>query len=321
MTSAATIEAPPDGLEKVPYLVVNPRSAGGATGRKWARLEAEARSVLGDLRVGMTGRPLEAIELTRAALVAGHRLILAVGGDGTLNEVTNGFFHPDGRLVAPGASLGLLPQGTGGDFRKSVAIPDRWGEALRHVAAAKPRPIDVGRITFRAHDGSTGVRHFINVASLGISGDVANRVNGSSKALGGRLSFTIESAMALANWKDVRVRLRIDGGEPREHAITCLALANGRFFGGGMMVAPEAKVDDGLLHGTIWSGYGLGTFLFRQPGIFSGAHVGWAGTSTFTARRVEVDGDQRVLIDVDGEQPGMLPVTIEVVPSAIHFSA
>jgi YegS/Rv2252/BmrU family lipid kinase len=296
--------------------VVNPRSGGGDTGRRWGRLEAEARAGFGDVSVGLTSRPMEAMELARSALLAGHRTILAVGGDGTLNEVVNGFFHEDGSLVAPGACIGLLPNGTGGDFRRTLGLPEDFAAVVRRLAAATPRPVDVGRIRYRSHDGRPGVRHFINVASLGVSGAVDDLVNRSGKQLG-RLAFTLASMRALAAWKDVPVRLRVDGGPVQTHSITCVAAANGRFFGGGMQVAPEARLDDGLLHVTIWSGYGLGTFVLRQPGIYSGAHVGWAGTRTLAARHLEIESDERVLVDIDGEQPGTLPASIEVLPAAI----
>lgn len=305
----------------VPYLVVNPRSANGTTGRRWPLLEREVRAVFGEVAIGLTSRPMEAADLARGALEAGHRLVLAVGGDGTLNEVVNGFFRPDGTPVAPGAAVGILPQGTGGDFRRTAGVPGKWSAAVRHVAAAATRTVDVGRVRFRAHDGSEAVRYFLNVASCGISGAVDERVNWSSKRFGGKLSFLLASLRALAAWKDVTVRVSVDGGPVEERSVTCVALANGQFFGGGMRVAPEAKLDDGLLHGTIWSGYRLATFVFRQAGVYSGAHVNWSGTRCFTARRLEVTSGERVLVDIDGEQPGTLPATFEILPGAIGLKA
>jgi YegS/Rv2252/BmrU family lipid kinase len=306
---------------KAPFIVVNPNSAGGETGRRWRRLEAEVRAVLGEVAVAMTSRPMEAAELTRRALLDGHRTVLAVGGDGTLNEVVNGFFHEDGTPVAPDAAVGLLPRGTGGDFRKTAGVPADFAAAVRHVAAARPRRIDVGRIRYRAHDGRDAVRHFVNVASFGISGTVDERVNASSKWLGGTLSFNLASLRALLGWRDVTVRVRVDGGVPEALPITCVSAANGRFFGGGMMVAPDARLDDGLLHLTFWSGYGVGTFLFRQAGIYSGAHLRWGGTRAMAARKIEAESDARVLVDVDGEQPGTLPACIELLPGAIGLVA
>jgi YegS/Rv2252/BmrU family lipid kinase len=308
---------PKSALADVPFLVVNPNSANGATGRRWSSFEARARASLGELAVGRTTGPLDATRLTREALARGHRRIVAVGGDGTLNEVVNGFFDPQGQPLAPDATFSVLPQGTGGDFRRTLGLSGDFGEALLALKRAEVRPIDVGRIRFRGHDGAEGLRHFINVASVGISGSIADQVNRSSKRLGGYLTFMLASARALVRWRDVTVRLRIDGGAVRSVPITCVALANGQFFGGGMRVAPGAALDDGLFSGTIWSRYDVATFLFRQRAIYAGDHVRWKRTELFTARRVEIESDVPVLLDVDGEQPGLLPAQFEVLPGAL----
>lgn len=303
----------------IAFLVVNPHSANGATGRQWAKLEAEVRGAFGEIEVGFTSRPFEAPDIARRALAAGHRTIVAVGGDGTINEVVNGFFEADGALVAPDAVLALLPTGTGGDFKRSVGVPPKWSDAVRHTAAAGVRRIDVGRVKFRAHDGSEAVRHFVNVGSFGVSGAVDEEVNRSTKWLGGKLSFMLASLRALWGYRDREIRLSINGGPVETVKVTTLAMGNGQFFGGGMWVAPEAKLDDGLLHCTLWSGYGVVDFVFRSSGLYSGAHVGWSGTRCFQARTVHAESEERVLLDIDGEQPGLLPATFDVVPGAIGF--
>lgn len=299
------------------FLVVNPHSNGGATGRKWSTLEPVARSALGELAIAMTTRPLEATELTRQALLAGHRTVIAVGGDGTLNEVVNGFFNPDGSLVAPGAALALLPAGTGGDFRRTLQIPDGWDAAVRHVAAAPVRQVDVGRVRFRAHDGGEGARFFLNIASCGVSATVVHEVQRAPRFLGGTFAYKWGSIRALAGWRDRQVRIIVDGGAPEVVGVTALAVANGMYFGGGMKVAPGARVDDGAFACTLWSGYGVSEFLFRQGGVYSGAHTGWKKTRTFVARTVRAESDDDVFVEIDGEQPGMLPATFDVLPGAL----
>ncbi len=319
MTDAASSNPAPESDVRLesPYFVVNPNSADGATGRRWPKLEAAARAALGPLDVGLTRGPLDAVPLTREALRRGHRCIVAVGGDGTLNEVVNGFFDEAGNPLASDATFSVLPQGTGGDFRRTLGLNGRFADALAAFRQAPVRRIDLGRVTFRAHDGSMAVRHYINVASVGVSGAIGQQVNSSSKRLGGYLTFMLASARALASWKDVTVRFSVDGGPWQTAPITCLAMANGRFFGGGMKVAPGAELDDGLFHVTRWFDYGVGTFVFRQPAIYAGRHVEWERTKTFTARRVEIQSDDRVLLEIDGEQPGGVPATFEVVPGAL----
>ncbi len=300
------------------FFVVNPKSANGATGRRWAELAAEIARTLSDFGVEFTKGPLDAVSLTRTALKGGYECIVAVGGDGTINEVTNGFFE-DGKAINPQAALGVLPRGTGGDFRKTFdwALDD--AAAITRLKTPDTRPFDVGRLDFLGHDGKPATRYFANICSFGVSGVVDAEVNKTSKALGGKVSFMWGSLKAMTKYKDQRVRLTVDERPLEEVMVTTLSVANGKFFGGGMKVAPDADVSDGLFDVVIWSGYGLKDFVVKSAGIYSGAHVKWKGTRVLRARRVVAESDEKVLIDCDGEQPGMLPCTMTILPSAIRL--
>jgi YegS/Rv2252/BmrU family lipid kinase len=300
------------------FFVVNPKSANGATGKRWGELAATIARTLSDFGVEFTRGPMDAVGVTRAALHAGYECVVAVGGDGTINEVTNGFFDGDAP-INPQAALGVLPRGTGGDFRKTFAWDTDFEAAVRRLKSPETRPFDVGRLEYRDHRGETAVRYFANICSFGVSGRVDEAVNAGTKALGGRVSFMWASLKSLTGWRDQAVRLRIDGGPPEAVNITTLAVANGRYFGGGMKVAPEADVSDGLLDVTIWSGYRLSDFVLKSAGVYSGAHVGWKGTRTLRCRELVAESEERVLIDCDGEQPGSLPCRIQVLPSAIRL--
>lgn len=298
--------------------IVNPKSAGGATGRRWAELEAAIARACPQFEVAFTQEPMDAVALTRKALASGAECVVAVGGDGTINEVVNGFFE-NSCAVNPSAALGVLPRGTGGDFRKTFDWSDDVEQALNRLKGPEAVPIDVGRVEFVDHQGGQKIRYFANICSFGVSGVVDREVNNTSKALGGRVSFYLGSFKALASYKDRPVRLSIDGGAPETIDITTVAVANGRYFGGGMKVAPSAEVSDGLFDVTIWSGYGLSDFVFRSAGVYSGAHVQWKGTRTLRCRKLSAESDVEVLIDCDGEQPGKLPCTMTVLPSAIRL--
>lgn len=300
-----------------PFLVVNPKSAGGQTGRRWTALHAAASRELGEFGHAFTSGQGDATRLTRQALAEGHDAIVAVGGDGTVNEVVNGFFE-NGRPVAPGAAMGLVPQGTGGDFRRTFD----WGldvvEALRRVSAGRAQAIDVGLAEYLAHSGEMERRCFANVCSFGVSGKVDEEVNKSSKALGGRISFLLGTARALWKYQDRRVSLTVDGGAPEEVSVTALAVANCRYFGGGMKVAPEADPSDGWFDVTLWSGFGWGDFVLRSASLYDGSHVKRPGTRVFRCRTLEATSAEEVLLDLDGEQPGRLPCRMSLLPLALR---
>lgn len=300
------------------FLVVNPESAGGTTGRRWPEIHAQVLRALGEgAEHAFTERPMHAADLTAEALRNGFRRIVAVGGDGTLNEVVNGFFR-SGAPVPPDACLALVPRGTGGDFRRTFGLNGSLRECCARLQGAV-RPLDVGRVRFTRPDGTPGERYFVNVASFGASGQVDRAVNTGSKALGGKVSFFVASVRTLLGWKDQTVRVRFDGGPEETLGITTLAVANGQYFGGGMRVAPEADPSDGQLDVTIWSGYHLKDFALKSASVYDGRHVRWAGTRTLRCRRLEATSEEEVLLDVDGEQPGRLPATFEVLPGALRI--
>lgn len=300
------------------FFVVNPKSANGNTGRRWAELAAVIGRTLSDFGVEFTRGEMDAMHITRRALKNGYECIVAVGGDGTINEVTNGFFE-DGKAINPQAALGVLPRGTGGDFRKTFDWELDDDAAIGRLKTPDTRPFDVGVLEFRGHDGATKQRYFANICSFGASGLVDQEVNRTSKVFGGTVSFMVGSVKALLKYRDVKVRVSFDGGAPEALDVTTLSVCNGRFFGGGMKVAPEADVSDGLFDVTVWSGYTLRDFVVRSRGVYSGAHVNWKGTRTLRARSVSAESDDQVLIDCDGEQPGMLPARFTLLPGAIRL--
>jgi YegS/Rv2252/BmrU family lipid kinase len=300
-------------------IIVNLRSQGGKTERRWPALRETLHEVLGPFEVRATLGPGSATELARAALKEGAQLVVALGGDGTINEVVNGFFDDNGP-VSSGASFGVVPAGTGGDFVKTLGVAKEARAAAEALLHPSSRAIDVGRLRFTAHDGTPAVRHFVNIASFGISGLVDQYVNRSSKALGGRVSFAWATLRAGLAYKNARVSLSLDGGPPKEGPIYTVAVSNGRYFGGGMMIAPDAALDDGLFDVVTLGDFTLSDLLLRGMDVYSGAHLKNPKVSVARARRVEATAEDgaEVLLDVDGEQPGRLPVRFEVLPRALR---
>ncbi|ACY14693.1 diacylglycerol/lipid kinase family protein [Haliangium ochraceum] len=304
--------------------VINPQSQQGALGRKWPDVARVLRRELGDFETAMTEAPEHATELTRAALRAGATRILAVGGDGTTSEVVGGFF--EGRTaIAPEAVLGVIPFGTGGDFRRTVGLPKRWAQAVEALSGERVRDVDVGYLEYRTRDGAPASRVFINIASFGISGMVDRLVNESSKRLGGKLSFLVGSLRALMRYDNQRVRISFDD-DPRDAVdmtINTVAVANGRFFGGGMQIAPEAELDDGFFDVVAVGDVGRGEFLRSSPRVYRGTHLSMDKVSHRRARvlRAEPIADAEIELDVDGETPGRLPATFTLLPRALKLLA
>ncbi len=305
-------------------VVVNPASAAGRTGRLWPEISRalEAAGVEFEHRL-TTGRG-EATEMTRSALREGVDRVVAVGGDGTVNEVLNGFFEEGGdTAVRPGAALGLIPNGTGGDFRRSVGIPHEPRAAAALLARGDRRPCDVGRIEFLDADGHRlSIHHFLNIADCGLGGEVVMRANRSSKRVGGKATFAWASVRAVVAYGRKPARVVVDG-TPVQGLMQNVVVANGRYFGGGMLVAPDADVNDGLLDVIVLGDIGRLRTVVNMPLVYRGRHIGHPGVVALKGRRVEITplSGSRMLFDVEGEQIGGAPAVITVLPSAIRLCA
>jgi YegS/Rv2252/BmrU family lipid kinase len=303
-------------------LVVNPSAQNGQLGRRWPSLGASLRRELGSFEEALTGSPGDATRLTRVGLESGIDTVVAVGGDGTTNEVVNGFFDGD-RPRAPQAALAILPFGTGGDFRRTVGVPRDIAAAARVIAERHTRTVDVGHLELTGRDGGPITRLFINIASFGVSGLVDEYVNRTSKRLGGKLSFMIATARAGLAYDNQRVRIVFDGDQAGAIDLTAyvVAVANGRYFGGGMQIAPEAELSDGQFDVVALGDLGLWDLVRHGRKIYSGTHLRLDKVSQRRARvvRAEPLGREPIRMDVDGETPGVLPATFRILPGALRL--
>jgi diacylglycerol kinase (ATP) len=300
--------------------IVNPHASMGSTGTQWPRIKAIARDRLGPFQAALTSGPGDATRLTRAALRKGAEVVVCVGGDGTLNEVVNGLMEED-RPIRPGVMLGFIPCGTGCDFVKTTLIPKALHRALDVIKGSRGRPIDLGRLAYIDHHGHRSYRYFHNVASFGLGGEVAERVNRTTKAFGGFVSFIWATLISILIYNKKRIHLKID--EDFDQTVTCwnVAVANGQYHGGGMWVAPEAAVDDGAFHITVIGDFTLPEVFLNLPKLYNGKLLQLDKVKSLVGKRVEAFSNQRVLLDVDGEQPGQLPVVIDIVPGAVSLIA
>lgn len=301
-------------------VIVNPHSQGGKLGKRWVEL-ADTIGRAFPFDEAVTKSAGDATRLTREALKAGAERVVAIGGDGTINEVVNGFFDEHGEAVSPDASFALIPFGTGGDFRRTMNIPKDVADAAAVIKANHKKKIDVGKLELTTPSGGKTLRMFANIASFGVSGVVDRLVNESGKKFG-RLSFAVATARATWSYKNQRVQMIFDGNiEDRvEATVNTVAVANGRYFGGAMMVAPDAEIDDGVFDVIAMGDFGFGDLLKSGRRLYKGTHLAMDKVTTRRARIVEaepVDPHAVVELDVDGECPGRLPARFEIVPGAL----
>lgn len=297
-------------------VVMNPHSANGRTARQWAQLEDEVRRALGGFALFPTERPGHATELVRQALHDGFQRIVSVGGDGTHFEVLNGFFEGR-RPINPECTLALLPMGTGSDLRRNLRLPE-GREAIEYLASEQTIQSDVGHVTSTAESGEERSNYFFNSVHIGLGGTVSERVNRKSKALGGFLSFLIGLLEARMAYSLEPMTADIDGETVTGEFLEIVA-ANGQYDGGGMLIAPHARLDDGLLQVYTIGKLGLVGTPLSIYRLYKGTLDKHPAVRRIQAKRITIQSPHRVLVSPDGEPAGQLPATIEIIPAAIRL--
>lgn len=298
-------------------VVMNPRSGGGRTARAWERIRPQLEAACGSVTVLETARAGHGIELAAGAVRSGFSRILAIGGDGTLNEVVNGVLTPG---VGFDGTVGLIPRGTGSDFRRTLGLPLKETEAVDVVRKGKTRQIDVMHVAYTLEDGTEGTRYAMNVTSFGMGGRVALRANRSSKPLGGTVTFLTATLLTALGYRGDRVSIHMDDAAIPEVRITNVAIGNGQFHGTGMWICPRALIDDGLLDVTVVEKLSVPGLLMSLGYLFNGrvyAHPKAEFYRTRELRATAIDG--RPAIEIDGEPSGYLPIRVRVVPRAIRM--
>jgi len=286
--------------------ILNPRAGGQTT----AYLPEDAEIL-------ETRAPGHATELTREALKRGAKTVIAVGGDGTINEVVNGFFE-DEQPIPTDAALAVIPHGTGSDFSRTLNLPLDGTLAAGIIQDGEKRLIDVMKVRYTTSEGNPRVRYAINVASFGLGGAVADRVNRSSKAMGALWTFVSATLQAALHSSGSQVTVRLDDSKTISATITNVAVGNGQYQGAGMRVCPEAILDDGLLDITIVRHTRLHQLMCNIPMLYNGKILRHPRVESYRVRTLTADSRENVLVEIDGEALGRLPVEIAVVPGAIR---
>lgn len=299
-------------------LIVNLMAAHGTMAKRWARVQEILRAENFEYDFALTERRGHATELARAALDAGCESLVAVGGDGTLNEVVNGMIAEGGKAINPSAMLGVITSGTGADFVRTAGLPRDPLAAARHLAhATESRVIDIGEIVYRV-DGQKVHRYFANVVGMGFDGEVIERTERGGKRAGGTIPYLTTLVTTIFSYQNKDVTLRIDDKTVQGRMNSVIA-CNGRYFGGGMRVGPNATLDDGKLDVIVLGDFSVVEVLLNTPKIYNGTHLTHPKVSEYRGTTITVESKQRMLIEADGELIGEGPATFRIIPSALKL--
>ena len=298
-------------------LVVNPVAGNRKADTKWSEIEKRLTKVLGEFATEFTKQANHATTITRHAIQQGFETIIAVGGDGTINEVVNGFFE-NTKQINPEASLGIISMGTGGDLIRTLGIPKTVEDAAAKIKTHKTQKCDLGLMKCQGLNGKPVTRYFINVADAGFGGTLTNLSYKSTKVFGATAAYLIALLKTLFIHETTLVKIQVDDSFSSEQVVRSVVIANGQYFGGGMWIAPKARTDDRLFDIIILGELTRGEVLANIHKLYNGTMAEHEKVQTLQGRKVSLNSESEVLIETDGELPGKLPASFEMVPSVLN---
>jgi diacylglycerol kinase (ATP) len=310
----------------LPLVIVNPASADGATQENWPKIASDLRTHFGPFTVAFTEAIGDGRRVASEAAEQGTRLIIACGGDGTISEVANGILESNKEV-----ELGVLPSGTGGDFRRTLRMPTNVAAAARALRDGRTQIIDAVRVTFINDAGERETRFSVNVASFGMSTDVLDRAaSGEAKRwlpgftprkLGSKLSYAAATVQTTLSSSPIEIHLQVDEQPERRQRVAEFCVANARYYGGAMKIAPNARLDDGYFDIVTIGDASAFRILTNAPRLYFGAHLRMNEVTHALAKQVvarPVKKDVEVRIELDGEVLGRLPATFQIMPLALR---
>lgn len=307
-------------------LIANPNAG---SGRGAARLQAIAAAL--ETR-GVQPRILETthrghathLALQVVAEYSGEldETLAVLGGDGTLSEVCQAYVDKRGQAVS-GPALALVPSGTGGDTARGLGLVNDPTTVAEHLISGARQPMDLGCIRVKNDEGNSECRAFVNVSSVGLTSTVADRINKGPQWLGGTAAFYFGTLVGTLGYRNLPVSIEVDGNDWYRGPILLVAIANGKYFGGGMKIAPNADVSDGHFDVTCIGDISRAKLISLLPLVYSGRHLSVPEVKTTRARQLKIrtlrESSPSQRIEADGETPGKLPLDAHILPGALRF--
>jgi len=309
-------------MDKV-HVIVNPLSARGKTVQRWDIIKEIIKHYFREFKYVFTEKPRQATEIARDLLKDGVDLIIGVGGDGTLNEITNGYFQPNSReAINRDASLGIIPSGTGSDFIRFLKIPRDFKSSIQLIKNSNTKKIDVGKINFNFSPGQEeSSSYFINVADFGLGAEVVKNLASIPSGKRGAFSYYMGLLSTIKTYKSKKVKVIIDDSEEISDRFLIGAVANGRIFGGGMTIAPEAEPDDGYFDLVLVEDMKKFEIIRNSRHLYNGKINQHPKVMIKRARNIKVyaEGDEPVNIEYDGEVGKTTPVEFQIVEKGVNL--
>ena len=297
-------------------VIANPMARHGFVGDNWPDLSARIVEQLGPVNLQLTKSRGDGLRIGKQAIADGARTIISFGGDGTHSEVVDGIMQSG---LNKEVALGVLHAGTGGDFRRMIPGAEELESGCAAIRDGQPVPIDIGWVQYVHDDGHREGRFFLNITSMGMGGLVDRFVAASESKSSGKAKYFKAVLRAQMKYKPAQIQLHIDGKDEGRHEISNICVCNGRWAGGGMMFAPEARVADGMFDVVLIRATSTLRGLPVMAGLYKGTHIRSPIVSTYRGRHIEVEIlANTAWMDIDGEAPGVGPAEFRIHDQALR---
>lgn len=298
-------------------IIINPTAGNGKTMRVARTLLQKIKSTCDfEIAISFTKAKDDATIITRRAILDGASMIIVLGGDGTINEVVNGFFS-EGKPLNPLCELGIINCGTGGGFVRTLNFPRRLEHQIEQILNPGNRVLDLGQISYQESTGRVKKRLFINECQVGLGCKVASAVGKKLKFFGGRIAFGLSAAFLALSMKPLTLSVKFDNDPIQELVLIGLVIGNGTECAGGMKLTPDAKLDDGFFDVLSMNYMKVTDRMLNLSKVYSGKHILSPYFSLKRCKKLQIRSDKKILMEGDGEILGSAPFEIEILPLAI----
>jgi diacylglycerol kinase (ATP) len=302
------------------HVIVNPSSAHGQTGKRWETIKEAIRPHFREFKYIFTEKPFQATEIARELLGDGFDLLIGVGGDGTLNEISSGFFNAQsGLAINRDAAVGIIPSGTGSDFIRFMKVPRDFEKSAARIKNSAIKKIDIGKITYGGKARKKKTQYFVNVADFGLGAEVIRNVSRVESSQRGAFTYYRGLLSTMMKFNSKSVRMILDGKRELQGEYLIGAVANGRIFGGGMIIAPQAEPDDGYFDLVLIESMKKLEILANTRLLYTGTIAKNPKVHILRARHIRVDSPDEVHIEYDGEVGDSLPAEFTIVEKALNL--
>jgi diacylglycerol kinase (ATP) len=295
-------------------LIVNPTAGAGRTAKKWPYIKALLKNTGLRFEHDITEAPGHAIELAKSAVKKGYKLVVSVGGDGTINEIVNGIYATGDMKDV---ELGIIGTGTGSDYIRTIGVSKYYQESCHHLMNPMKKSVDLGLVEFTAN-GQPVKRIFANFAGLGFDAEVVKATTKKFKNFGGKPAYLMGLLSTFATYKNRNIHITING-QTEDRKVCTIVMSNGKYGGGSMLLAPDADPSDGLFDVIIIGDVTKPDLLRSLPRIYKGTHLTHPKVTVRRTDWITISSDGPMAIQADGDLVGEAPARFTVLPCALNI--